>query len=113
MRLFENPKRREEVEVEEKILEEMINKKAGLETVRGELNYSDSISRRQRKVEQEVKKEMMNEGIFVDRVTTRMKYFYKRILFKILLLQSRFRHALARLKRIAGVQLEGRSSIVS
>ena len=55
----------------------MINKKAGLETVRGELNNPDSISRRQRKVEQEVKKETMNEGIFVDSVTTRMKYFYK------------------------------------
>ena len=54
----------EELGVEEKILGEKINKKAGLETVRGELNNPDSISRRQRKVEQEVKKKkkmMMNE----------------------------------------------------
>ena len=54
----------EELGVEEKILGEVINKKAGLETVRWELNNPDSISRRQRKVEQEVKKKekkTMNE----------------------------------------------------
>ena len=51
----------EELEIEEKILEGMMNKKAGLETVREELNSPDSISRRQRKVEQEVKKKTMNE----------------------------------------------------
>ena len=51
----------EELEIEEKILEGMVNKKAGLEAVREELNSPDSFYRRQRKVEQEVKKKTMNE----------------------------------------------------
>lgn len=51
----------EELVVEEKILEEMINEKAGLEIVKEELNHPDGISRRQRKVEQEVEKVTMNE----------------------------------------------------
>ena len=51
----------EELKVEEMILEDMTNKKAGLETVEEELNCPDSISRRQRKVEQEVKEKTINE----------------------------------------------------
>ena len=54
-------KYQEELKVEERILEEVINKQAGLETVEEELNYPDRISRRQKEVEEEVKKKTIYE----------------------------------------------------